>query len=335
MLKYLCNINILWKITGILFLVIAGIWCTGVVYYNLSPRGWSQKVITLAFMVIVSIITIFVIKGNSVLALDLTMLELLLIWYFCTLTPQQCFNNTSWQIPWKRNPIVFFESGNVVTIHNIRDFNYRTENDYDINYISSQFDLSKITGVDLAVSHWDDIESIAHTMLSFEFSDGRHLAFSIETRLPENSEQGFIPGLYKQYGLLIIIGTEDDLFKLRTNYRKEKLYLYRTNANARQARTILQSLLLSANRNIKYPQFYNSLTQNCTTTLIPMLRDINPSFIGDIRLMLNGYSDELLFDMGYLATQPGETFKQLKQRCLTNQYLNTQGEYSNIIRSGM
>lgn len=335
MLKILPDITGSLKILWLIFLLLTGIWNTGVIYYNLPLKGWKRSTAALTFIAACLIVIILSFRGNTMLILDLTVLQLLLIWYFITLTPSKCFKNTKWQVPWKRNPTAVFEPANTVTIHNIRDFNYRSVNDYDVNYISDRLNLAETVSLDLAVSHWDNLESIAHTMLSFEFANGKRLVFSVETRLPENTEQGFLPGLYKQFELLIIIGTENDLFKLRTNYRNEKLYLYRTNASAEQARSILHALLLAANRHVKHPQFYNSLTSNCTTSLIPMLRQIKPSFPGDIRLMLNGYSDEFLFKMGYLAKKSGETFAELKQRSLVNQYLNIKEEYSRAIRSGM
>ena len=188
--------------------------------------------------------------------------------------------------------------------------------------------------VDLAISHWDGLEAVAHTMLSFGFRDGRHLAISMETRLPEGEEQGFLPGFYKQYEILMVIALEEDLFRLRTDFRGEELYLYRTNATPEQARTMLDSLLNRAVKLEREPEFYNSITENCTTSLAPLLREINPSFEGDIRLLLNGRSDELLYELGYLCHREGESFAELKQRSRVEPQRVPAEEYSHAIRSG-
>jgi hypothetical protein len=195
--------------------------------------------------------------------------------------------------------------------------------------------MDKVIHVDLAVSHWDNLNLIAHTMLTFVFSDGQHVAFSMKTRLPEGVSQNAIAGLYKQYELLPVIATENDLYKLRTNFRKEELYLYRTNATAAQARLMLEKLLHSINEQYTDPQFYNSLTHNCTTSLAPMLRWINPGFTGDIRLLINGYSDKLLYDLGYLACREGESFEQLKSRRKANLYVDCHENYSSAIRTNL
>ena len=323
------------KMIWLPLLLLAGVWCTGVVYYNLGLSGIWRYAATLAFFLVITGMMFLSLYGKFILALDVAVIEIFIIGYFLSLTPQKVFSGKQWQPPWRRNAVAVFADQHRFTLYNIRNFAYNTPDDYEMNYLNMQFDLREVRFMDLAVSHWDNLQSVAHTMLSFEFADGRHLAFSVETRLPEGATQGFIPGMYKQYGLLVIAGTENDLFKLRTNYRKEELFLYRTTAAPLESRFILHTLLQAINRHIEHPQFYNSITKNCTTSLAPMLRLINPGFTGDIRLLLNGYSDELLFELGYLKCRQGETFEELKRRSRTNQYIYHPGIYSQIIRSGM
>lgn len=124
--------------------------------------------------------------------------------------------------------------------------------------------------MDYMVVHWDGMEAIAHSMLSFEFKDGRHLAFSVETRTDKKDEFGALPGLYKQFELIFIAGTEEDLIGLRTNYRHEDVYLYRTTLTAKDAQTLFRSLLARMNRLREQPEFYNTITRNCLTSLDPV-----------------------------------------------------------------
>ncbi len=253
---------------------------------------------------------------------------------FFSLTTERQFAGVEWQAPWGKVPTVEHD-GDLVKVHNVRAFQYRSEQDYDIRYVDLTLDPAGVQTIDLAVSHWDGILVIAHTMLSFGFADGQRLVVSMETRLPKGEEQGFLPGLYRQYELCMVLGVEEDLFQLRTDYRKEDLYLYRTNATPEQAREALDFVLHRANSLAQKPEFYNSIQRNCTTSLAPLLRSIDPSFTGDIRMLLNGYSDELLFELGYLAHHEGETFAELKARRSANHNLAAPSDsaYSERIRT--
>lgn len=116
----------------------------------------------------------------------------------------------NWQAPWSKAP-QFHLLGDKLTIENLRDFCYRSENDFDIHYRTETYNLDTIIGADFAECHWDGMQSICHTMISFSFADGRHLVVSGETRLPEGVTQNAIAGLYKKYGFLYVFGTEEDI----------------------------------------------------------------------------------------------------------------------------
>lgn len=105
----------------------------------------------------------------------------------------------------------------------------------------------------------------------------------------------------------------------------------------RQARELLDYVILRADSLSRHPEFYNSITRNCTTSLGPLLRVIDPTFEGDLRLLLNGYSDELLFELGYLKHQEEETFPELKKRRLADLYAALPSElgYSELIRTNL
>lgn len=311
------------------FCGVFAVWCAGVVYYNLS----NQNILLFwGWLVLAAGILIAGYRYRKFTFL-LLCLELLIATYFLLLTPQKSFANVKWQTPWTEKPFAVFHKNGLVTVHNIRDFYYRTTDDYDAHYTNMTFKPEDVRTVDVALSHWDGLQPIAHTMLSFGFADGRYLVVSMETRLPVGAEQGFLPGIYKQYELLMVLGTENDLFKLRTNHRKEELYLYRTNASEEQVRRILLGVLHGANQLQSHPRYYNSLTRNCTTSLSPILRVLDPGFVNDFRLLLNGYSDELLFELGYLFHRRGETFDQLKARRNINQYTEKESDYSRAIRT--
>lgn len=240
------------------------------------------------------------------------MMALLQIPYWC----MQPRNDRDWQASWSQMPEGEV-SGDLLTLRNIRDFRYRTQEDFDVRYITQTYDLNDLVSLDFAVSHWDGMEFVSHTLLSFGFRDGRHLALSAETRLDRADRQGAIAGLYNQFELLIIFATEQDILALRSNYRHEDLYLYRFRMENRAAiRTILLDFVRRANELRDHPRFYNTVTNNCTTALRPSMELVAPlpSSRFSVGSILNGYVDRKAFDKGFLMHRPGETFEQLRRR---------------------
>lgn len=240
--------------------------------------------------------------------------------------------DTIWQIHWRRKPQVQWVDARHFKVIDIRDFKYRTVDDFDCDYIDRVFDLDKLRGMDLAVSHWDGRQNVAHTLLTFRFADGFHLALSAETRLPFGMEQAALPGIYKQYEIHYIWSTEDDILKLRSNFRKDELFLYRTEANKEQTEKILRYLLNYSQSLYEHPRFYNTLTENCTTSLLPAIRQAVPEFGFDYRLIMNGLSDRMAFEKGWLSRRKGERFEDLKKRRLVSQYIRGEKPYSEEIR---
>ena len=235
-----------------------------------------------------------------------------IITYYCIPGPTP----ERWQKPWALAP-VFEQQGDQLTIRNIRDFRYRTEEDSDARYRTETYDLNTLVGVDFAECHWDGMTAICHTMLSFNFADGRHLAVSAETRLPEGVDQGAIPGLYKKYGILYLFGTEEDLYGLRTNIRHEDLSIYPMNIKPQGARKLLQHYIDLAKQAEAEHIPYNTISGNCSTGLVSGFRALVPSMPRkyDFLPLHNGSIAGLLFRSGALQTGPGETEEQIRQRC--------------------
>jgi hypothetical protein len=285
-------------------------WCAMVVYYHSAffPKfcAWGFWLASAA----VFISAVFVKRNRPATFIIAAIMPLTVtIWWF-TITPA---NNADWQTPWARMPEIEVK-GNVLSIQNIRDFNYRGENDYDVRYISGDYDLEKLEKVMLVLSYWDGNTAVAHTMLDFGFKDGKWLVISSETRLKNGQQQTALGGLFKQYGSLYIIGTEADLLMLRTNYRKEQVYMYQMlRITPAESRTLLLDLVKRCNQLRTRPMFYNTITGNCMTSLIPSMRTASrdPNVFRDIRILLNGYSDEMIYERNY---NPAEiSYEQFRQ----------------------
>jgi hypothetical protein len=191
--------------------------------------------------------------------------------------------------------------GNRVTIENVRNFNYRSETDYDPRWETRNYDLDRIRGVDLFLSFWGPTE-IAHTIVSWDFDDGQHLAISIETRKEKGESYSALRGFFRQYELYYVVADERDLVGLRTNYRGEQVYLYRIRATPAQARALLVDYLDEVNQLDTHPEWYNALTQNCTTTIRGHAQHIGVGGSMDWRLLANGHLDELLYERGQIDT---------------------------------
>lgn len=281
------------------------VWAAGVVFYNV----WGGAF--LVWLYLAAMVYAFALRGKRPVFWRASwgVPVLLLVYYLCI----PATNDREWQPSWSRLPAVEI-NGNEIVVKNVRSFIYRTEQDFGVRYVTRRFDLDKLTALDFVVSHWGGMEFVAHTMLSFGFEDGKHLALSVETRLPEGVEQGTIPGLYKQFNVIYILADEEDLFALRTNYRKEDMYLYRINIGREELKKAFLGFAEKINRLHERPRYYNTVTANCTTELV----DTFKNYLGVHRWqwtpVFNGMCDQNAYDRGELLHLPGETFRELKKR---------------------
>jgi Domain of unknown function (DUF4105) len=191
--------------------------------------------------------------------------------------------------------------GSHVTIENVRNFKYRSETNYDARWETRSYDLNKVRDVDMFLSYWGPT-LIAHTIASWEFDDGRHLAISIETRKETGESYSALRGFFRQYELAYVVADERDLIGVRTDYRGEQVYLYRLRAPPALARALLVDYLEEANRLGKNPRWYNALTSNCTTMIRRHAQDIGAGGRFDLRIPVNGRVDEMAYERGQIDT---------------------------------
>lgn len=188
-----------------------------------------------------------------------------------------------------------------VTVRNIRNFNWLDANHYEPAYYDKTFDLEQIAGVDLVLSYWDEMRAIAHTIVSFHFEDGSRLAVSIEIRREEGEDYDTMRGIFKQFELYYVVADENDVIKLRTNRRGEDVFLYPTMATKEQARALFLDYMQRIDSLAKKPEFYHTIFNNCTTNIVDHVNRIMPNPIPyGSKILLNGYSDELAYNLGWL-----------------------------------
>ncbi len=257
----------------------------------------------------------------------------LLAWW-STIQPS---NDRDWQpdvavLPWVTI------NGDIVTVHNIRNFTYRSETEFTPAYYDKTFKLHELESVDLIASYWMG-PAIAHTFLSFGFSGGDYLAISIETRKERNEGYSTVKGFFKQYELYYVVADERDVIRVRTNYRKdppEDVYLYRIVGPIENARRLFLEYMIAINALKDKPEFYNTLTTNCTTGIWLHTR-INPGHLPfSWKLLLSGYVPEYVYDQHRLDNRV--PFEELKRRSHINalaQAADTAEDFSQRIRANL
>lgn len=244
-------------------------------------------------------------------------------------------NDLDWQ-PDVAKLASFETNGDRLTVHNVRDFDYRSETDFTSRYQDRVYDLSKLRGVDLFMSYWGS-PAIAHTIMSWDFQDAPPLAISIETRKTSGQEYSAVKGFFRQYNIIYVAADERDVIRLRTNYRGEDVYLYRIKATPEQARALLMDYVASMNALTETPEFYNALVDNCTTSIRHHVTRVaaNPPRV-DWRLFANGYGDRLLYERGNIDTRL--PFEELRAKSHINaraKSLDQDAEFSQGIRTGL
>lgn len=209
-------------------------------------------------------------------------------------------NERDWQpdvaeLPWAEI------DGSRVTIHNVRNFEYRSETDFTERWETRTYDLDQLTGADMFLSYWGPT-AIAHTIASWDFADGQHLAVSIETRKEKGETYSALLGFFRQYEIYYVVADERDVIGVRTNHRGEHTYLYRLRTPPDVARAILLDYLAEVNRLKERPRWYNALTHNCTTTIRSHAQHVSAGSPFAWQLLLNGHLDELGYERGSINT---------------------------------
>jgi hypothetical protein len=228
--------------------------------------------------------------------------------------------------------------GDRITVHNIRNFDYRSEADFTPAYYDPTFDLKQLIAVDLYAVYWMG-PAIAHTFVSFGFTDGAHVAVSIEARKERGESYSSVQGFFRQYELYYVVGDERDVVRLRTNYRKdppEHVHLYRLHGEPEAAQRLFLEYLSKINALKEHAQWYNSATDNCTSNIWLNSR-VNPGSLPySWKILLSGYAPEYLYENGRLDTSV--PFEELQRRTEINelaQAADQAADFSQRIRAGL
>ena len=314
-----------------LVLALLSLWALAALYIDVRLPAMRLPLAILYAIVLVAIVAKYKLRARSIL-LCLACFCLVLIWWF-SLKPT---NTADWQADVDR-PAWVERHGDQLIIHNLRNCDYRTETDYSNCWSDRTVSLSDLRGGDLFFTTWG-VRWIGHPILSFQFGDGHHVAFSIEARYKGNQDYSAILGFFRQYELIFVAADERDVIRLRTNYRKEEeVFLYRTRMDAETARAIFLTYVDYLNKLKDHPEWYNALTRNCTTAIDKQIAaDIADPHPWNYQFLLNGTLDKLLYDRGRLVTD-GLPFPELKSRAHINaaaRAADNSPDFSSLVRAG-
>ena len=301
-----------WLIRGIWFLcrVLLITWAVLAIYYSNLPLAGLRLALAMSFAAL-AIWLLWISRGPRA-PLFFIVLFLGVVAWWISIPP-------SHDRPWRPEVAVMPRAtidGDRVHITGVRNFEYRGLNDFTAHYEERDLQLSHMTGLDFFVSYWSE-GPVAHTFLSFIFDNAPPLSISIETR-PEIGE-GFDPvaSLFKQFELIYVVGDERDLVRVRTNYRKETVYLYHLNSSPDAVRRLFMIYLERINELADRPEYYHLLSNSCTINIIRYANAAGRAGRFDIRHLLNGLIDSYLYHSGRVNTTL--EFDELKRRSLINE----------------
>jgi hypothetical protein len=319
---------------GWLVLALLTIWAVAALYFDVR-MAWLRTPLAVAYGVAAIAVVLLVKRRLVAMGVCAGGFLLVLVWWL-RLQPSNVRD-------WQPDVAVLAHAdiaGDQVTIHNIRNCDYRTTTDYDVRHYDKTFDLGKLRSTDLFLVYWGS-PHIAHTMVSFGFEGGYYVCMSIETRKEKGEHYSAIKGLYRQFELSYIIADESDLVRLRTNYRPgeagqgEEVYLYRARMSPEQSRRLFLDYLRRANQLRDRPEWYNALTDNCTTAIRTQRATIDRA-PWDWRMLVNGHLDELLYEQAMIVTNL--PFAELRKESQINARARAAGpsaDFSQLIRQGL
>ena len=311
-----------WLIAGIKFLVLILVitWTSLAIYYSNLPWPVVRLGLAVAFAVF-AIWAFWLSRQRRMPAVAIALVLGVVVWWL-TIAPS---HDRNWRPEVAVMPRAFIE-GDHVRITGVRNFDYRSRNDFTEHWEERDIDLSHVIGLDFYVSYWSEglvarwskgHRLIGHTFVSFIFDNASPLSISIEAR-PEVG-RGFepIPSMFKQFELIYVVGEERDLVGLRAIHRREAVYLCRLNTAPDAVRRLLMVYLARINELYDRPEFYHLLTNSCTINIIRYLNAAGRRGRFDIRHLFNGLIDSYLYYSGRVDTTL--PFDELRRRSLINE----------------
>lgn len=294
------------------------LWAAGALYFDL-PWPAARGPVALGFLVVVAVTAAFVRGAWKRIGVLFAAFLAVTAWWL-TLQPS---NDRNWQPDVAKTPWAEMQ-GDRVTIHNFRNFDYRSATDMIPRWETRQVSLAQLTEADIFINFWGS-ELMAHPVASFQFADAPPVAISIEIRREVGESFSALGGLYRWFELIYVVGDERDLIRVRTNFRQgEDVYLYRLTLSPEEARRRFLEYVAAMNALHERPRWYNAIFANCTTA-IRSQRPRSYRSVWDWRMLLNGRGDQMLFERGAFVSG-GLTFPELRRQAHINAAAQAAGD---------
>ncbi len=319
-------------VRAVLYVVVVAViaWSLAAIWID-GPKDRPVAAAFCAVVAVVALLGLFVVHPWSWGAAAAVVPFAIVLAWWLSIAPT---NTADWQPDVARLARAEF-NGNLVTIRNVRNFAYPSPTAVVERWEKHTYDLGEVVGFDMFLSTWG-ARGIAHTISSWEFSDGRHVAISIETRKKKGQDYSALLGFFRQYELYYVVADERDVIGVRAGPRQEDVHLYRIRGNPAVARALLLKFLDEVNTLDRKPAWYNALTQNCTTSIRHHAEQVSAGRPFDWRILANGYLDELGYERHQINTSM--PFPELRQRsditAKVRAALN-QADFSARIREGL
>jgi hypothetical protein len=290
----------------------------------------AAAAIVFAFLGLATIVALFFRRSRIALVIFAAAFGGLLVWW-STIKPPV---DGDWAPDVARQTTGVVE-GDILTLSDVRDFDWRTDNDFTEKWSKRSYDLSKLKTLDLFLAYWGGPE-MAHVIMSFGFEDGEYLAWSVEVRREKTSAFSPVADAFKSHTLVYLATTERDTVRLRTNVRGEDVRLYRLNTPPDQARALLREYVVESTELAERPKWYNSITANCATVVFKLVRAAGSGLPFDWRLVVNGFLPGYLYDhQAVVTTMP---LSELMERARVSdraRAADASPDFSRIIRVGV
>jgi hypothetical protein len=321
--------GVLLTAAGFVLRALLVLWAALAVYYSNLPWPWLRLGLAVAFLAF-AIWALWIPRTPRRSLAFAGVVFAIVVWWI--------FIPASHDRPWRREVAVMPRAtvdGDHVRITGVRNFEFRSRDDFTSRYETRDVSLSHLIGVDFFVSYWK-VGPVGHTFVSFIFDNAPPLSISIETR-PEVGE-GFDPlaSLFKQFELIYVVGDERDLVRLRTDYRDEDVYLYRILTSPEHARRLFLVYVERINKLADRPEFYHLLSNSCTINIVRYANAAGRVTNFDFRHFLNGFIDGYLYSAGFIDTTL--PFEEMRRRSHINEAVQAAGDvpdFSDRIRASL
>lgn len=318
----------LWKWSRVFAWSLLGLWSALAIFYTAPVPSWlaTTTAVGVGLLYCLAIREPFHLLGwfgTSLHSKRFSTLALLAtagfsVWYFGVMKPD---TNVEWAIEQSRMPIVEIK-GDKVYISNVRNFTWRSATDFTPGWYDRVYDLNKLTSMYYVIAPFPLVEGVAHVFVSFGFSDGQHVAVSVEGRRVKGRPYRLIASMFRQFQMIYIIGDERDVVGLRGAIWKKAVFFYPARTTQERKRAIFVDMMERAHDLEENPEFYHLITNNCMNNITSHIRRLGGRPVPhDLSVLLTGFSDRVAYNFGFIDTDL--PFEKARQAFRVDQWMQT------------